>query len=235
MKMTNALNLLTLIFLSTNADASYLRFWRGEKRVDLTAEQFQTGLNSGLLPATGKLAETSAKLFSYYPALIKSDLVEKGLPSEVALVEYESEASYKSYRATAEGQGYADLHWDFFNKAQSKSLVPEKYVGTIEIEKAYDIVGGEFNKADEASSFRTYQRPVNLSNEEYISFVKSHIDQVSKSNPNAFVLLVAQNYIMEYVKWDNQGNKIPAGESVIVDNNLELKSKLEFGEAIRFK
>ncbi len=130
--------LFQMLFFATTANATFLRFWRGFPKSEVSVEQFEDGLNQIFLPATAALAKTPAHLISYQPLLMPTELLQnENFPIELALVEYASEAEYRAYRDTVQGQAYSNLHWDYFDKSASKSTVPISFQGTLENDKAY--------------------------------------------------------------------------------------------------
>ena len=114
----------------------YHRFWRGTKLAELSDDDFVNGLNQTFIPETIQTGATKG-LFAYQPVLVQGNA--HLLPDEVALVSYRDEASYDAIRSTQEGQDYSALHWKYFDKSKSMSLVPEHYSGVLVFEHAYDL------------------------------------------------------------------------------------------------
>ncbi len=250
---------ITLSIVASSAEASFFRFWRGSRIPGLSSTQFQMGLNQSLLPATGRLAGTEARLRSYQPVLLPPESISAGFPDEVALVEYESEASYKAFRSTAAGQAYGDLHWNFFDKDHSGSLVPEQYRGVIEFEHAYDAVGTEVNWYHGIATFRVFQRSAGFSDEEFKSSIRSHIEHLLDHQVKGLLLLATQQYVMEYALWENTENQEladatttlnrngRAGPDVVDDELVEITSRtvmntllqcgrqIEYGMGLRYR
>lgn len=216
MKKITILHFLTILtgalsLGASSADASYYRFWRGMMRSDLTIEAFITGLNQRLLPATGALTYTEARLRSYQPVMPSLHLMGRlNLPTEVALVEYETIEGYQSFRSTDAGRAYGDLHWEFFNKDRSKSAVPEVYTGRAEFGKSYDLVGGQGRWRLGGGYFRVFARSHGFDERDYLESIRSHINHVMSTRPIGFILLVDETYVMEYVQW-----KSPSGHEQV--------------------
>lgn len=210
---------------SSPANAAYYRFWRGEKLATINHSQFETLLNTRLLPGTARLFDRPSGLQQYMPFLFTANQNEgQGFPSEMALLEYNDEATYLTYRATEEGKQYGDLHWEMFEKTRSGSLVPQPYQQAVELEKAYIVKPGlEWNKG--LVFVRVYLRDHRFSDTEYLNSIQEHIDfnmNVSTSprnpeGPEAFILLVAQNYVVEYIQWKSQ-DLANAAEETAVDH-----------------
>ena len=178
-----------LTFIPTS-EASFLRFWRGFPKGELSLQQFNSALNDIFLPATAALAKTTANLISYQPLLLPEYLLEtEKLPVELALVEYASEAEYRSYRETEEGQAYSNLHWNYFEKSTSKSTVPTAFAGVLESEKAY-LLGGNIHWTSGPTFF--YLLPNNQT-------VLKEFASLSKAGFKG-VVLVAPSYVLVYAK-----------------------------------
>jgi hypothetical protein len=63
-------------------------------------------------------------LVAYLPAVLPADKAP-GLPDEVALVFYPSQAAYRATKEYPAGRAYSDLHAIVFRLAQSRSRFPE--------------------------------------------------------------------------------------------------------------
>ncbi len=176
------------------SEASFLRFWRGFPKSELSLDQFNADLNDIFLPATAALAKTPAHLISYQPLLLPVDLIlTEKLPVELALVEYASEAEYRSYRDTQEGQAYSNLHWDYFEKSTSRSTVPTQFTGVLESDKAY-LIGNQINWNSGPSFFYLFRNDA--------STMEKIAQALLLSEKNGFkgVVLVAPTYVMMYAK-----------------------------------
>lgn len=213
-----------LVFVPAS-QASFLRFWRGFPKDATALEQFKNDLNVIFLPATGALARTSANLISYHPLLLPQYLIEsEKLPVEMALVEYASEAEYRAYRETAEGQAYSNLHWDYFEKATSKSTVPSEFTGALENEKAY-LLGKNIEWNHGPTFFYLFkndaQMAVRLTKE--LSFMQ-------KSGFKG-VVLVAPAYVMIYAK----SFLTPALARLLLwETTLRNGTVLKYGSGVQF-
>jgi hypothetical protein len=126
---------LTTVFAATPAQANvYHRFWRGQKRADLSVNQFTQSLGSVFIPATVKVG-VGKGLLAYEPVLTTGIL---SAVDEIALVSYESESAYQSLFATAAGKAYQNLHWQYFDRPTSSSVEPISYAGEVMSGGAYD-------------------------------------------------------------------------------------------------
>lgn len=193
---------------SSYASGEYVRFWRGEMRSDISQEDFVAGLNHGLFPATAELAKGESKLLSYQPVLA-SDLARgANIPAEVALLQYESESTYKTFRQTAEGIHYGNMHWNYFQKDSSKSLVVEPWTGSVEIEKAYFLgqMGVAWNQG--LTTYRAFARSAGMTDESYLESVNNYLVGTKGESNRSSVVLVAQNYVLEYVHQLNESESI---------------------------
>ncbi|HTL12973.1 MAG TPA: hypothetical protein VL588_10820 [Bdellovibrionota bacterium] len=219
------------LFFAAQAQAGYYRFWRGYKRADLSEQQLVDGLNARLIPATGALAQSDAHLTSYQPVVPEATLQARyGLPHEVALVEYQDEASYLKFRATPLGQAYGDMHWELFGKDVSKSAVPEKYVGTVTTGKAYEVVeSADWNLTQ--NEFRVYPRAEGSTDGDYLAGVRAHVETVRAGGPAGLIVLVDPAYVLEYVGWP-EGAAHAGSEGAVIDTPLAAGSAVTEGAGI---
>jgi hypothetical protein len=190
---------LTLSATLANADP-YHRFWRGTKLSKLSAEDFQNGLNEIFIAKTIQMGGGKG-LIAYEPALTLG--TAPGLPDEIALVSYEDEATYNRLRATPAGQAYGALHWQYFDKTQSSSLVPAAYTGAVALEHAYDLYPS-FTEWKAGNTRLLIQfRNDGEADATYLARVKADLDQAlsndAKDAIQGVVCLVTQKYWIEYV------------------------------------
>ena len=154
---------LLLVFLFANSSLAagyYGRFWRGERKEaypalieycdDAKADCFVDLINQWLIPATPSYAAEKA-LRGYAPVLLPEELAKK-YQDEFALILYSSEKDYKALRGdkkNLEGSTYGPIHGDIFESGKkgsplsSRSLVPGKYEGMIELQGALKEVSYE--------------------------------------------------------------------------------------------
>lgn len=228
MQALRILVLLALSYSATAEAASYVRIWRGHQKPGLSDEAFVRGMNHSLLPATGELALTQAKLEVYMPVLLPAQRAA-ALPAEVALLSYESEDGYRAYRATAEGIHYGDMHWDLFDKATSGSLVPAPYAGNVAFEQAYAVVPAlDPSWSTGQASFRVLERAEATTDEQFLAEVKARIEAVKAHAPLTYYVLVANTYAMEYV---TAQASLPASRTQIA---LPGGSRLTTGTGVRY-
>lgn len=229
------------------ANASYFRFWRGQMMPTSSYHDFQIGLNSIFVPATGKLISSVAKLNSYHPFLVDESMSKsEGVPTEMALVEYESENSYQAFRATPEGKQYGELHWDYFDKKNSKSLVPQQYVGQqIEFENAYSFTrSSNLSFMNGIPFFQIIKRTGELTNTQWKEIICKHLEYVVGDNVNSVIFLATQNYVIEYTTWDSINEKEESDNNIrsiqvelgktLVNKQLQPGRLLSPGSGIRF-
>lgn len=209
------------------AEAKYLRFWRGHIKSGMDYSQFQNGLSEIFIPLTANLAQSPAKLTSYQPVLF-SESIYKGykLPAEIALVEYQSEQTYQTFRSTPAGQDYSRKHWDYFEQTESKSAVAIEYTGEIEFEKSYYTARDNKFKVQKLNSFiKVYVKESNVSNERWIESIKSHIARLQNKNSEALIFLTTATYLMEYSLWEKPQD--------VFDPEFEQTSALIFNHELQ--
>jgi hypothetical protein len=196
--LIQAVTILTANLYPLVAEAEYLRFWRGNIKPGLSEQNLIDGLNRSLFPATGELAKTEAQLLSYQPVVLEMNDSIRSYPEEVALLRYGSEEAYRSYRSTPAGVHYGNLHWDLFDAQTSGSLVPGRFDGFVEFEKAYELSGSgrDWNSGD--SYFQVWLRQPGQSDHEFLANVRNYLREIQNKQPFGYVALVAKDYVLEY-------------------------------------
>ena len=129
---------LILIFLGTSFNAAqasmpYLRFWRGTALPTLDESTFDQELNSNFIPLTANLVSDGLRF--YAPVLPRQ--TSAIIPSEVALLGYQSEGEYETFMNTQAGKSYGAAHWQLFTQSQSSSVVVGQFEAKIAFESAY--------------------------------------------------------------------------------------------------
>lgn len=222
------------------AEAKYLRFWRGHIKSSMSYSDFQKGLSDIFIPLTANLAQTQAKLKSYQPVLFSEALYKTyNLPAEIALVEYESEETYRAYRSTPAGEDYSARHWDYFERGSSRSAVAETYSGQIEFEKSYLLSRtSDFKVQNLNSFFKVYVKEKNISNERWVEAIKAHLARQQNRNAEALIFLATPDYLMEYSLWSvNQDVFDPEFEetsSLIFNHELIVGTELKPDAGLKF-
>lgn len=201
-----------------SAEASFFRFWRGSVKPGMEYTDFQQGLNTLFVPATAALKHTPAELKSYHPFLFSPESMALGFPSEIALVEYDTEDKYLAFRATEEGKKYGDMHWDYFDKANSKSLVPVPYINQpLEFEKAYAVFNSSSQTFSERSIFLKVIKRTSLTpDQEWKDQVAKHIQYLNQQRVVSQVVLLTSDYYMEYTKWESLEDKYQSDSNTII-------------------
>jgi quinol monooxygenase YgiN len=213
--MNNSKQILTTLVLlggivgSLDSDAAtFKRFWRGYPKPGLSSEQFVSKVNDQIIPATRELFKQSAGLVSYQPVIsnMQSTSASPLVPEEFALLQYESEAAYKAYRATDAGKAYGDLHWEMFDQATSKSAVVEAFTGKIETTHAYDLLGQDIDWKRASTYFQIHKRNPEVSETEFLaalsnSFAESRAT-ATQYGLQAAIVLVMPDHIAVYEAWD---------------------------------
>lgn len=222
---------LVLLFCSNSYSAPYYRFWRGYISKEMSPEKFLQGLNKIFIPETVEQGREHG-LIAYMPVLVPSKLKENKVPDELALVVYESEEKYQVIRKMPRGESYQKLHWDYFDKATSKSLVPSIFDGEIQIEKAYDLLGSAANWQDGVVQFivrkfkKSYSEAVRKDLKEYFLSIKNKALELSIAS---HLVLVDKRGIYEYVLYSKKINVSPRpiliSDELIVETNIILENK----------
>lgn len=229
---------------SASAEGFHYRFWRGDRISGMTAETFRDGLREVFVPATLKQG-VGKGLLAYQPVLLAKDHSPK-LPDEVALVTYASEEEYKRLRATPEGKAYGELHWDYFTRETSRSLVPEAFRGKAEAGKAYDLLLGKPDWSRGTSVFSVRLRREEVSEEKFLAALAESLARIQRTPPSglrAHLALVTGDYVMEFSLWgDGQSPRALPGRgkpfAKVAQKAIEIRPRdwnghLDFQDGVR--
>lgn len=223
--------------------ATYKRFWRGQALPELTSSEFVKRVNQQIIPATRELFKKDSGLISYQPFLTSKLTLNQSneVAEEFALLEYESEDAYKKYRATAEGQAYGDLHWEMFDKTNSKSAVIEPYSQKVEITHAYDLLAKDIDFKKTSNHVSVYVAHKNVNPSTYLEAVKNYLDETKHYAPSygllSMYVLIMDDHLVVYEAWDHSSSRseyqeimdgdMPTGELIIDDvANLTMQTQL---------
>ena len=240
--MKTLLMMISLLVIAQQAQAAhYYRFWRGHIAPKMTAEKFVKGLNEIFIPETVEQGRGHG-LISYLPVLIDQKSSISEFPDELALVVYESEEKYQEIRKMPRGSNYQKMHWDYFDKSNSRSRVPERFTGDVEVEDAYDLLqsNSDWQKGRVQYLMRKFKTGFSSEVERKL---KKHFKSVKRNAKKlgikSYLVLVDQLGIYEYILYDSSAE--PRGESLLksamisTEMNILLKSKneeVDFGEGV---
>lgn len=213
-------------FLLGNASASYHRFWIGYRTPEVTSAQFSKGMNEVFFQKTIKSGKGKG-LIGYQPYLIKKNDI---FPDEIALVTYESEAKYQEIRATPEGKAYSEMHWDYFVKEKSKSIVSEPLKDALGIDASYEL-NPEFKDIQTAHTAVYFYV---IKNPERLVSLKKEFERLKK-NKHVLdsVLLVKEKFAIEYRMMDQAPAKSENGlRSLKLSDSQPLA---RYGQGVNFQ
>jgi len=187
------------LFCSQCSHASYHRFWRGFIKPALTASGFAAAINRTFIPAT--IANGAGRgLTAYQPFLTGG---EYGLPDEVALVTYSGKTAYAAIGATASGKRYGAMHWDYFDRDRSSSVVARPFTGTAEFEKAYDLLPPYAGWMKNKTTVLVFPRGKTESEAAFLERVSRRMGFCQRHDPadGVFdrVIFVSARYWIEYI------------------------------------
>lgn len=240
--MLKVIMVLSALFMSSAAlSKNYYRFWRGNIANGMTENDFKQGLNKIFIPETVKQG-LGHGLVSYLPVLIHRTNTKKIFPDEIALVAYESEEVYRNIRMMPNGTIYERLHWDYFEKSKSKSLVPEIYQDRVDVEKAYDLLGSNTNWQNGKVQFLVRKWKVDF-NDEVKKEIKDYFKMIKSKAKNigikSHLVLISKIGMYEYILYDKSNHPI-AMNRISLDHldtfmNIVLKNNnlpIDFGEGV---
>src|SRR5947208_1220669 len=115
--------------------ADAVRVFRGKKRVKRS--EFIEKLGTVLMPMTVQMQRLFG-LKAYLPAILPETKSE-GMPDEIALVFYQTQAAYHEAKRCVGGRSYSELHQLLFDMKASKSSFPEMFTGEVQPDKPYHL------------------------------------------------------------------------------------------------
>ena len=197
----------TALMASAHADTAptsgpYIRFWRGWKLPALSYTDFAATIGNVFVPATVKFG-VGQGMVAYLPVL-PAETKPSILPDEVALVAYSDEPTYRALMQTPQGRQYGDLHWTYFDRSVSKSLVPVIYAGSVEGETAYSIFNTSVDwQQDGVPSFSIFLKGKSASAPDYLKDVKTLADAINiqimaMNSVKGALVMVAADYVLIY-------------------------------------
>ncbi len=195
--------LMAISSITTKADPLYYRFWQGYKVDNYTYQEFRDGLAGEFMPATVDVGKGKG-LVSYLPALPYEHTCINNttcLPDEIALVVYASKEKYDELIKTPEWKKYSQLHWKYFSKNGSHTLVPIIFDQNLQNETAYDIL-------QSPDIWQNYFAVYCVSKKiamptEYLRFMQS-ADR--PQNLLSYIVLIEDNYVIEYQLWKDEAS-----------------------------
>lgn len=234
MKMRTWLILIASLCVITKAHAdTYHRFWRGTKRADLNWNQFEAGLNQVFIPATVKTGAEKG-MIGYQPVLLEG---EQGLPDEVALVSYADQQAYDALYSTDPGKDYQNLHWNYFDRATSHSIIPQAFNGAVDLEQAYDLHPEYRDWMKNTTTVLVYFKQSGEAQADYIKRAQSHLlDAVSSDGQIGIldrVILVSETYWIEYASSLHAlTGEIAADKTISIQNEKPENAKIILGQGV---
>ncbi|PYI61969.1 MAG: hypothetical protein DMF07_14685 [Verrucomicrobia bacterium] len=115
--------------------ADAVRVFRGKKRVKRS--EFIEKLGTVFMPMTVQMQRLFG-LKAYLPAILPETKSE-GMPDEIALVFYQTQAAYHEAKRCVGGRSYSELHQLLFDMKASKSSFPEMFTGEVQPDKPYHL------------------------------------------------------------------------------------------------
>lgn len=112
-----------------------VRVFRGRKRASLSPEAFFDQLGRLFMPLTVQMQRLYG-LTAYLPAVLPAKK-PAGLPDEVALVFYRTQASYSDAKRSVGGRAYGTMHDFVFDMPNSPSGFPRLFTGDVAEDEPY--------------------------------------------------------------------------------------------------
>ena len=114
----------------------YHRLYQGYTTRLLSNKEFETKMNENFFPLFQKAKPEG--LTAYRP-ILPSKIEGCHLPSEIALLTFEDEFIYTTYKNSQIGRKIGAAHGTVFDPSESKSLVPEPFKSHFEIDRTFDL------------------------------------------------------------------------------------------------
>jgi hypothetical protein len=216
------------------------RVFRGFRKADLSPGQFYAEIQNRFIPAA---PSTHAKngLVAYLPGL--SPLRKAAdIPDELAIVASESAEVYQKARNTPEGQAYADLHWEVFDKERSKSTSAVPFEATVQSDVGYDVMQSPTDWQKGHSTLFIGLRKADVSAETFLAQLSEHVAQVKKTLGSGvlkgYIVIANENYEIAYQNWSSKNAmqrafSAPQGQALGAEAG-RLMNTLQWSEAVPF-
>ena len=173
-----------------------VRVWRGFRNPDLAQVEFFDKLARVFIPIAMQMQRIYG-LTAYLPAVLPADRAP-GLPDEVALVFYPSQAAYRATKEYPGGRAYSDLHATIFRLDRCRSRFPEYCGDAVELGTPYHLFK---NCADWQTSpvalWAGARRP-EASDEQYLAEVTLFVRelQVSPKEVKGAILCAEEDWLL---------------------------------------
>ena len=193
----------------TTDSAHYFRAWQGFQKADLSSEQFLTGL-SGFMKDTVDIYK--GKALNNYIVILPPANKPAYIPDELALVALNSKENYDAIRMTPDGQSYSARHWDFFDKATSKSAPMTDYGSarpdSLITNNAYDMMGEAIDWANGYNAVFIGTKKENLTSKDFLTKLQSHIENakavMGPKGLKGYIVIANENYEIAYLNWESR-------------------------------
>ncbi|MBT3981740.1 MAG: hypothetical protein HOE90_10330 [Bacteriovoracaceae bacterium] len=237
MKTLVKMILLSSFCVNAYSATPYYRFWRGFMEVSIGESKFLDGLNEIFIPKTVEQGKNDG-LISYLPVLPKRDK-PSFIPDELALVTYESEKRYRELRKKPHGSSYQKLHWEYFEKGKSKSLVPQKWSGNAQFEEAYDVLQSEANWQNGFTRFLIQIRADGISDSEYLNsiekLIRNKYENANDLGIRSYLVLVSKSAVYEYILSDSSASFETRQVGLVLHTSMPARKdnlSIKYGEGV---
>lgn len=236
---------LALSFQFSQAE-THIRLWRGFKQDAYTALEFKNNVARRLVPATITVGQNKG-LVSYMPVFLTADQNKlEFIPDEVAIIQYESEVTYKALASTPEFSSYGKMHYEngFFTKKNnagfgSGSLVSQTLTNEISIDLSKP---SAFNFGEVDSTWKNEQvrltaillKDLEKDKSECLQSIITNLKESVQTHAiKGFVFAYDPKYILIYEKINStmaSTLKKQNSPSCSDQRIIELKNQTEFDE-----
>jgi len=186
------------------------RFWIGYKRPDISAGDFVKALNEHLIPDTVKVGQERG-LVAYSPVVIEGFNTFADLPSEFAIVSYQTEEKYRAIADTPAGSEYQASHWYFFTHQtdsglKSGSAVANEYRSSLQFGNAYYLpqIPAESELQKGQQTYTILLRKDGETDESFIANTKIYLEKSQALKDRGLldsVIRIEKNYVLEFQIW----------------------------------
>jgi hypothetical protein len=222
---------------------THIRFWRGFKQDTSTSAEFKYNVAEHLVPATVTVGKDKG-LVSYMPVFLTNDQAKpEFVPDEIAIIQYEDEATYKNLAATPEFSAYGKMHYaeGFFTKKNkagfgSGSLASQTLTEAtqFDLDKASAVNYGEVHQAWKNNHVQMKLVLLKDSTKEKSDCLQTVImtlkDAVRNNTLKGFILAYDPNYILVFTKASvtTELNLQSLSPSCLSQRLIELKNQKTF-------
>jgi hypothetical protein len=173
-----------------------VRVWRGFRNPNLPQPDFFDKLARVFIPVAMQIQRIYG-LTAYLPAVLPADKAP-GLPDEIALVFYPSQAAYRATKDYPGGRAYSDLHATVFCLDRSRSRFPDFCGDAVELGTPYHLLNNSADWQTSAVELWVGARRREVGDEQYLAELTPFVRelQVSPGEVQGAILCAEEDWLL---------------------------------------